>query len=64
MLVKWICQILNFGRARGLRKSKNKVFSTNVKKIHDLKFNFIDKYCIKIKVPLFEFNCRFQNIDK
>ena len=34
------------------------------KKIFDLKFNVIDKYYIKFNVPLFEFKCHFQNIDK
>ena len=44
MLVEWICQILNFVRARGLRRSKN---------------NIVDKYCIFNVLP-FEFNtCAF-----
>ena len=38
MLLKLICQILNFGRARGLRRSKNKVFSTIVE---NFDFSFI-----------------------
>ena len=56
----------NFEFKYGLapQKVQKEVFTAKVKKLFDLKFNFIDKYCIKFNVPIFEFKFHFQNFDK
>ena len=42
--------------------SKYKALSTKVKNFFDLRSNFVNKHCIKFNIPLFEFQCNFQNI--